>query len=144
MQNAITRGCYREAQDLYHAWLLANDTADNSHDRHSRNDKNLFAIAQLAALKLRAQHVIVSLIDDKSQYILAEASNTPSRSQHSSSSSSHELFSGVTSQPLSDAFYDQQILPTAPRIPAKVLHKNLAISSVPIAGLTIASRTVLS
>jgi hypothetical protein len=109
MQDAITRGCYREAQDLYHAWLQANDTADNSHDRHSRNDKNLFAIAQLAALKLRAQHVVVSLVDDKSQYILAEASNTPSPSQHSSSSS-HELFSGVTSQPLSDAFYDQQIL----------------------------------
>jgi GAF domain-containing protein len=111
MQDAITQSCYREVQDLYHAWLQANDAADNSLDQHSpsTNDKNLRAIAQLALFKLRAQHVIVSLINDKSQYILAQASNTPSPS-NDSSSASNDVLSGVTSQPQSDAFYDQRVL----------------------------------
>lgn len=109
MQDAITRSCYREVQDLYHAWLQANDAADNSLHQHSPNDKNLRAIAQLAVLKLRAQRVIVSLVDDESQYILAQASNTLSLSS-GSSSAINEILIGVTSQPLADAFYDQQIL----------------------------------
>lgn len=108
MQDAITHSRYREVQDLYDAWLQANDAADNSLDQHSPSDKNLRAIAQLAALKLRAQHAIISLIDDKSQYILAQASNTRSPS-HGSGSAINEILSGVTSQPLSEAFYDQQI-----------------------------------
>jgi hypothetical protein len=107
MQDAITRSCYREVQDLYHAWLQSNDAADNSLDQHSPNDKNLRAIAQLAVLKLRAQHAVISLVDDKSQYILAQASNTLSPS-HGSASASNELLSGFTSQPLSEAFYDPQ------------------------------------
>jgi hypothetical protein len=108
MQDAITRSCYREVQDLYHAWLQSNDAADNSLTQHSPNDKNLRAIAQLAVLKLRAQHAVISLVDGKSQYILAQASNILSPS-HGSASASNELLSGVTSQPLSEAFYDQQI-----------------------------------
>jgi GAF domain-containing protein len=108
MRDATSSRRHREAQDLYHAWLQANDAADNSLDQDSRNDKNLLAIAQLAAIKLRTQRAIISLVDDKSQYILAEVSNTLSLC-HTSSASSHKLLAGVASQPLSDAFYDQQL-----------------------------------
>jgi len=108
MQDATSSCCHREVQDLYHAWLQANDAADDSLDQHSRSDKNLVAIAQLAAIKLRTQRAIISLIDSESQHILAETSQ-PLSTSLDSSSASDSLLSGVTSQPLANAFYDQQI-----------------------------------
>lgn len=109
MKDAAPSCCHREVQDLYHAWLLANDAADSDLDRRSCRDKNLLAIAQLAAIKVRTQRAIISLIDGESQHILAEASSTllPFLDP---SSANHELLSGVNSQPLSNAFYEQQIL----------------------------------
>lgn len=109
MKDAAPSCCHREVQDLYHAWLLANDAADSDLDRRSCRDKNLLAIAQLAAIKVRTQRAIISLIDGESQHILAEVSSTllPFLDP---SSANHELLSGVNSQPLSNAFYEQQIL----------------------------------
>ena len=105
MQDALSYSCHREVQDLHHAWLLANDAADNSHDQPSRNDKNLLAITQLAALKLRTQHAIVSLLDGESQHILAETTQTRSLSH-----GCDDIPSDFTSRLLLDAFYAKRNL----------------------------------
>lgn len=143
MQDAAPSCCHREVQDLYHAWLLANDAADSDLDRHSCRDKNLLAIAQLAAIKVRTQRAIISLIDGESQHIVAEASNTLSPFLNPSSAN-HELLSGVNSQPLSNAFTSSKYSRRAHRIRNRVVYLNPTISSAPIVGLMAASRTIRS
>lgn len=44
-------------------------------------DKNLLAIAQLAALRTNTSRALISLIDESHQYIIAEATRSPSLPQ---------------------------------------------------------------
>jgi GAF domain-containing protein len=95
MQHAIPSCCQREAQRLYRPWLQAVDAAGNNTEPQSRDDRNLHAIAQLASLRLGTQRAIIFLIDDKSQHILAEVTQTLPSSYESSAE--HELVLGVSS-----------------------------------------------
>jgi hypothetical protein len=100
MQDAIPSCCQREAQRLYRPWLQAVDAAGNNTEPQSCDDRNLHAIAQLAFLRLGTQRAIIFLIDDKSQHILAEATQTLPSSYEPSAE--HELILGITSLLLSN------------------------------------------
>jgi hypothetical protein len=112
MQDAKLARREREAQALYHSWRLVNGATGLANATASSNDKNLYAIAQLAAFRLRAKHVIISLVDAESQYILAEVTQPPSPPYESSSAKEHLLL-GVDTLPRSDAFCDHHIFEDA-------------------------------
>jgi hypothetical protein len=100
MQDAIPSCCQREAQRLYRPWLQAVDAAGNNTEPQSCDDRNLHAIAELASLRLGTQRAIIFLVDDKSQHILAEATQTLPSSYEPSAE--HELILGITSLLLSN------------------------------------------
>jgi hypothetical protein len=72
------------------------------HDARLSTDPTLTALCQLAALRMKAQRALVSLIDDTSQHVLAEA--TPGTSPHrgdTSGDGSNSLWLGSVSVPRS-------------------------------------------
>jgi len=125
MQDAKLSRREREARALYHSWRLVNNNdsaAGKDSAPTSPNDKNLDAIAQLAAFRLRAQHVIISLVDAASQYILAEVTQALSPPFHSPSGKEHLLL-GVDTLPRSEAFCDRRILKDAASRHGKTNHE---------------------
>lgn len=115
MKDATSSCSHWEAHQLYRSWLLADTAAGNAPELPVCRDKNLHAIAQLAAIRLRAQHAIISIIDNDSQHILAEATQHLPLSDEPTPTRREPLL-GVTSLPSSDIFCDPRILadPTLP------------------------------
>ncbi|KAF2765576.1 hypothetical protein EJ03DRAFT_338962 [Teratosphaeria nubilosa] len=56
--------------------IAANDLRGQGYRPRSSHDKALIAFAQLAVLRLGVKRAMVSLIDSKNQYLLAEATNS--------------------------------------------------------------------
>jgi hypothetical protein len=108
MQDAKLSRREREAQALYHSWRLVNGAAGKDSAPTSSKDKNLHALAQLAAFRLHAQHAVISLVGAETQYILAEVTQALSPPYNSSSGKEHLLL-GADTLPRSEAFCDHRI-----------------------------------
>lgn len=123
MQDAKLSRREREAQALLRSWRLVNGNAGKAEDGPpSRNDTNLYAIAQLAAFRLSAQRAIVSLVDANTQYILAEATQTLSPS-YDATCGDDQFLLGIQDLPLSDAFCDHLIFEDSTSRHAEVNNK---------------------
>jgi hypothetical protein len=90
--------CFKDIRHLDPVGPLAETTAVPQHVARPAKDSALTAFAQLAAIRLGASRSLISLIDDKRQHILAEA--TPSMSvRFGSRQTPHGLWLGNVSIP---------------------------------------------
>lgn len=80
----------------------------STYDAQHSTDSTLLALCQLAALRMNAQRALVSLIDDRHQHILAEATpRTSLRSTGSSSDKNNQLWLGRVTIPRSWGICEQ-------------------------------------
>ena len=77
-------------------------TTPDGQAAQSSSDVSLTAFAQLVALRLSAKRVLVSLFDNTSQYILAEAKPTLSLQRDADHEDGDAMFFGTTVLPLVD------------------------------------------
>ncbi|KAG9668370.1 hypothetical protein KCU99_g8096, partial [Aureobasidium melanogenum] len=91
-------------QDLAHVNDFAINTLSNKGFRPlASRDTTLTAFAQLAALRLNVRRAMVSLIDSKHQYVLAEATRTLSLVDDTRHAENDALWLGTTSLAREDA-----------------------------------------
>ncbi|KAH9836897.1 Virulence sensor protein BvgS [Teratosphaeria destructans] len=98
--------------------IAANDLRGQGYRPRSSHDKALIAFAQLAVLRLGVKRGMVSLIDSKNQYILAEATNSSfmTRSDDPNDNSYHtpkDVWLGSTILNRSDAVCEHCMSDTA-------------------------------